>query len=768
MRIELHSLRFKVTALAVGAVTITALCFATSYYLRAREQLTEVALSQLSDTARAEAVRIEMHFLNLVQEAQVLSGTAPIEGIIRTVSAPGLVDPYDATPLALWKDRLATIFVAHLKVNPAFTQIRYIGIADNGRELVRVDQKGGAIHRVVDARLQQKGDEPYMQRLAGSEPGDSFVSRVTLNREWGQVEGAGVPTIRFVIPVFDAADRLFGAVVINADYDALLAGFAPNLSPGIDLAVLNDQGDYMTFTAGGVSRRLRFHEDADWRPLERWSGLLVDGTDAERLRLADHTAFVRRITVGRGGEASSLWVIASARNNLLFAGVEAALSRDLAITGAIGVLLVLASGAFAARLSRPLERLARAMSDGSAREGALTLHIEARDEVGTVARAFQSMATDIVNGAARLAAIHAGAPVGIITSDAEGRILEMNPAAQTIFGFRDGEAVGKSLDVLMPDEYRGRHDGYIAGFRDDPKTMAEDRELLGLRQDGSLFPVSVTVSCVESRGGKTIIGIVRDISEKHAAQQEQLRLMAELEALSRDLARSNAELDRFAYIASHDLKAPLRVIDNASKWLEEDLTEFLNDDTRESMDLMRGRVRRMERLLDDLLAYSRVGRESHSFRPIAGNEILAHVMGLVALPDGFRIELGEGFDRVALPLMPVSTVFLNLIGNAIKHHDRAEGLIRVTVEDEGDAYVFAVEDDGPGIPPQFHEQVFAMFQTLKPRDDVEGSGMGLAFVKKIVEVANGSLTLESDKGRGAIFRVRWPRTRRDQMGSEAA
>jgi len=221
----------------------------------------------------------------------------------------------------------------------------------------------------------------------------------------------------------------------------------------------------------------------------------------------------------------------------------------------------------------------------------------------------------------------------------------------------------------------------------------------------------------------------------------------------------NKELQEFAYAASHDLKAPLRVIDNASRWLEEDLEGQLQEGTREHMRLLRSRVARMEKLLDDLLQYSRIGRvtDARFTETVSGQELIDDLIAMIAPPDGFEVRTGPGFADIRVCRMPLQHVLMNLIGNAIKHHHKKTGRVEVTVEDSGDLYAFAVKDDGPGIPERFHEQIFEMFQTLKPRDQVEGSGMGLAMVRKYVALYGGTIHLDSKEGQGSTFRFTWPR-----------
>jgi signal transduction histidine kinase len=257
-----------------------------------------------------------------------------------------------------------------------------------------------------------------------------------------------------------------------------------------------------------------------------------------------------------------------------------------------------------------------------------------------------------------------------------------------------------------------------------------------------------------------------ETNERKLAEEKIRKFSEELELRVAErtvqLKQANKDLEEFAYAASHDLKAPLRVIDNASKWLEEDLQEHLTDETRENMNLLRGRIGRMEKLLDDLLEYSRIGKteDSRYAATVTGDVLMVNILELLSPPEGFSVTTSLSFAAIHVRRMPLQQIIMNLISNAIKHHDKKGGCVDVTVEDVGPNYVFTVRDDGPGIAPEYQDQIFKMFLTLKPRDEVEGSGMGLAMVRKNVEVFGGKLSLESAEGQGSAFRFTWPKIQR--------
>lgn len=346
------------------------------------------------------------------------------------------------------------------------------------------------------------------------------------------------------------------------------------------------------------------------------------------------------------------------------------------------------------------------------------------------------------------------APFGIILLDSKGTMQLVNEALTEQFGYEPDELIGQPIEMLVPANKREGHvsdrDGYIED-RQLSRRMAPNREVQGQHKNGDKIPVEVGLAAMEEGAQSSVVAMVVDVRERHDAQQR-------IEAQLKELQSINAELDNFAYIASHDLKSPLRGIEQLASWIEEDLQTSLDPETRDHLHLMRNRIKRMERLLDDLLEYSRVGRTADETIDVDTRGLVGDIFDLANTSQNFRLQMADDMPVLKTQNAPLALVLRNLITNAIKHHDKPNGLITVSTQSTPEGVEFNITDDGPGISRHQHERVFKIFQTLRPRDEVEGSGIGLALVVKALESVGGSVTLESDGERGCTFRFLWPTT----------
>ena len=374
------------------------------------------------------------------------------------------------------------------------------------------------------------------------------------------------------------------------------------------------------------------------------------------------------------------------------------------------------------------------------------------------------------------------AAVGMAIVALDGSWLEVNPALCRMLGYSEDELQATTFQAITyPEDLERDLDkieqllsGVIRSYQMEKRYV---------HQQGDLLWINLSVSLVKDKKNQPLyfVALIENIDERKQAEKALAKLNNELEArvqqrtiqleqvnnllfgATEQLRKSNQELEQFAYVTSHDLKAPLRAIANLSEWIEEDLEDKLDDDTRYNMNLLRSRVHRLENLINGLLAYSRVGRLKSELQEVAVGEMLAEIIDLLDVPDEYDIEIQGEMPVLVTEIAPLQQVFSNLISNAIKHSDRDHGKITISAQKQDKFYEFAVADNGKGIDPQYHDRIFSIFQTLEARDTKESTGIGLAIVKKVVENQGGKITLESELGKGATFRFTW---KKDQSSVE--
>ncbi len=360
-----------------------------------------------------------------------------------------------------------------------------------------------------------------------------------------------------------------------------------------------------------------------------------------------------------------------------------------------------------------------------------------------------------------LGAIFKNVVDGVIAIGSDGKIEDCNDAAIAMFGYDRQQLVGQSWTKIL-----GTDSQNIATLSQSGKVEVDYIghlwQTLGQRSDSNYFPIEISISNIELDDRQ--IAIVRDISARQQSEAKLQARAAELVRLNVTLRRTNTtlkdrnrELDRFAYVTSHDLKAPLRAIANLADWIAEDLGNDLPIENQKQLRLLRGRVERMEGLLNGLLDYSRVGRRHIPIELTDVTELVTETITKINPPATFKVEIAAGLPKFEARRVLLKQVFHSLIDNAIEHHPSSHGKVAISGSDLGDRYEFAIADDGQGIDPQYHERIYNIFQTLQSRDTHESTGVGLAIVKKIIETEGGTIRLQSSLGQGATFYFSWPK-----------
>ncbi|MBT3302683.1 MAG: GHKL domain-containing protein [Bacteroidetes bacterium] len=263
------------------------------------------------------------------------------------------------------------------------------------------------------------------------------------------------------------------------------------------------------------------------------------------------------------------------------------------------------------------------------------------------------------------------------------------------------------------------------------------------------MPVLLSVNKLKDFNKNISVLVAQDITKQKENEKKLVEYTQQIE-------KTNKELDQFAYIVSHDLKAPLRAINNLSEWIVEDLGE-VPEEIGNHLSLMRGRVHRMENLINGILDYSRIGRQNLQKEEINVTNLVEDIVDSINISENFKINIDHKMPILNSELMPLQQVFSNLISNAIKYHDKEKGNISIYHTVPNGKYEFIVKDDGPGIPVEYQERIFGIFQTIEARDTRESTGIGLSIIKKIIEEKGGKVWINSEEGKGAEFHFTWPK-----------
>jgi PAS domain S-box-containing protein len=350
-------------------------------------------------------------------------------------------------------------------------------------------------------------------------------------------------------------------------------------------------------------------------------------------------------------------------------------------------------------------------------------------------------------------------PSGILMIDTSGTVVLVNAELERQFGYDRSELVGQSIDILLPLRLHQAHALHRTKFNEIPsvRAMGAGRDLYGRRKDGSEFPVEIGLNPIKAADGAMVLATVIDITGRKRAE-------IAVEAQNAQLRRSNAELEQFAYIASHDLQEPLRMVANFTELLQDRYKDQLDERAHKYIGYAVEGAKRMQNLVRDLLAYSRVTSVEKVLKPVDSNAVVAAVIERLSAA---IVESGTNIHVHPLPVvvsdeLELGQVIQNLISNAVKFRSDQAPRIDISAEREDGMWKFSVADNGIGIDAKFSERIFQMFQRLHERGKFDGSGIGLAIAKKIIERHGGRIWFVSSLGQGTTFSFTLPAQDRDQ------
>lgn len=387
----------------------------------------------------------------------------------------------------------------------------------------------------------------------------------------------------------------------------------------------------------------------------------------------------------------------------------------------------------------------------------------------TLEQQAQNLGADLLENPRLLYSIIHNLPDMVFIKDAkELRFVLLNQAGERLLGYQASQLIGKNDYNFFPKE---QADFFIAKDR----AVLESGTLVDIEQEpiqtvyGEKILHTKKIPLYDDAGNPLyLLGISEDVTERYKLQRQLLEANENLEKNVKErtsqlrdvvveLEHKNSELNDFAYIVSHDLRAPLRALSNVSSWLVEDYGNSVPEACLKDLELMKTKVSFMQRLLDDLLGYSRVGRMEESNSKVNLKKLLDDIISNYTIVRNLKFIIQEDLPQIHTRRISLETILRNLVDNAVKHNNKEDKLVKIHFQELEASYVFKVEDNGPGIDPKFHEKIFKIYHSLNNNNQSDSTGVGLAIVRKVVDYHGGYIKVESEAGKGSVFILTWPK-----------
>ena len=680
---------------------------------------------------------------------------------------------------AFFKTEMYGEFVQDLKVmmlsGSFFLQSRLIDAS--GREIIRFNRSRLGPVLAPKHKLQDKSKRDYFRYTVDSRKNSVHVTRVTLNREAGLITLPHTPMLRIGKKITLPDGRLFGILLLNVNANMIFSSRVP--AADSRFLVIDETGNYLQhwnkellfgkdlghdanllaeepeLKANLKMRDAKVHYDPELKEFRIWKKIYFDENDRSKYW----------IFMERHMESSILspWLTAVERGTAWLVFI-------LVIGISVYVLLAHASLV-------PLRELADAIREMEKGELSARVMVDSKTEIGDIGAAFNSMAEELEQTDLQLrramalaSSISIVAPNSHIVADQYGKILTVNPVTEKMFGYNSGELPGENVSVLAGSPHRENHDQYLANYKEsgEKKIIGVTRELVGVKKNGELFPINLHVNEAEVDGEKIFVAIIEDITERKRAE-------VALRMAMQKLTKANTEIKDFANIVSHDLRSPLvnlkgfsgelkeafrdikKILDHASSSLTEEqkgrINELFQDEIPESFDFIDSSASVMERLVSSIMELARIGARKMMLVEIESAGLIEEKLkSMQHQIEEMNVDVKvNSLPSVVADLMSLDQIFGNILSNAIKYLDPdRRGVIEISGERRFGDTLFKVEDNGIGIPDYGRKKVFALFRRVVGKD-IPGEGIGLAFVKALVERHEGEIWFESEEGKGTTF-----------------
>ncbi|MCB0429431.1 MAG: cache and HAMP domain-containing protein [Flavobacteriales bacterium] len=431
----MRTLRGKIIFLTCCIVAGVSLLMGVYNYLLTVDNTMKMAIEGLAGETRLMAAHFRNGYDEMKNDLFVVSRTPPVQGMIRSMNN-GDLDPLDQSTTSLWRHRMETIFKSVMDKRPHYTQMRYIGMADGGLELVRVNRNDSLLESVSPDMLQMKGEEPYMKATSGLDDGQVYFSEVTYNREHGKEDGTHLLTVRAIVPVYDERNVQFGVIVINADYQSLLRYVFAEIATDKQTFVVNQAGDYMQYMPGKGVTAFEYHNGYSTAPPDFIQKILGHPVKENYFLDDVHVDYVYRMGIPNASRNAYLDVVVRVPKKELLADAYQAQRETMVLALVLLGLSLLAATLFARRLTVPLRRMTENIKHAATSGESPVLPLELRDEIGELARAFHSLANELKESEAKSRAFLQYANDGSLPSTKGQSLKATTPPASEFSGTR--------------------------------------------------------------------------------------------------------------------------------------------------------------------------------------------------------------------------------------------------------------------------------------------------------------------------------------------